>query len=128
MDLVPALDPARPDDYFLFVGNDNDFIAKRCVMAGIACESTLDNDNMLLVYRLTLRIFRLAHVTERIAGGEARQPIDHPTIKAFDMKYRSLAPSPWPGCAVVSPAMQPERRGQFAALRAVHANDVAELR
>lgn len=58
MDLVPALDPARPDDYFLFVGNDNDFIAKHCVMAGIACDSNFDNDNMLLVYQLTLPDFQ----------------------------------------------------------------------
>jgi hypothetical protein len=54
MDLVPALDPARPDDWFLLVGNDNDFIAKRCVMDGQNCDSAIDNDNRILVYRLTL--------------------------------------------------------------------------
>jgi hypothetical protein len=54
MDLAPALDPARPDDWFLLVGNDNDFIAKHCVMDGQNCDSTLDNDNRILVYRLTL--------------------------------------------------------------------------
>lgn len=54
MDLVPVLDPARPDDYFLFVGNDNDFIARHCVMQKQACDSDFDNDNMLLVYRLSL--------------------------------------------------------------------------
>jgi len=54
MDLVPALDPARPDDVFLFVGNDNDFIARHCVMQGEACDSDFDNDNRILLYRLAL--------------------------------------------------------------------------
>jgi hypothetical protein len=54
MDLRPALDPARPDDYFLFVGNDNDFIARHCVMDGQRCDSAFDNDNLILVYRLRL--------------------------------------------------------------------------
>ena len=54
MDLVPALDPARPDDWFLLVGNDNDFIAKHCLMDGQNCDSTIDNDSRILVYRLTL--------------------------------------------------------------------------
>ncbi|HEY4368918.1 MAG TPA: esterase-like activity of phytase family protein [Steroidobacteraceae bacterium] len=54
MDLVPALDPARPHDYFLFVGNDNDFIARHCIMQGQRCDSSFDNDSMLLVYRVTL--------------------------------------------------------------------------
>ncbi|HEX7814683.1 esterase-like activity of phytase family protein [Dyella sp.] len=54
MDLVPVLDPAKPQDYFLFVGNDNDFIARHCVMDRQRCDSSFDNDNMLLVYRLTL--------------------------------------------------------------------------
>ncbi|HEY4092098.1 MAG TPA: esterase-like activity of phytase family protein [Luteibacter sp.] len=54
MDLLPALDAAHPDDWFLIVGNDNDFIAKHCVMEGQPCDSPIDNDNRLLVYRLTL--------------------------------------------------------------------------
>jgi hypothetical protein len=54
MDLLPVLDPERPDDWFLLVGNDNDFIAKHCVMDGQNCDSAIDNDNRILVYRLTL--------------------------------------------------------------------------
>jgi hypothetical protein len=54
MDLVPTLDPVHPDDWFLLVGNDNDFIAKHCVMDGQDCDSPIDNDNRILVYRLTL--------------------------------------------------------------------------
>jgi hypothetical protein len=58
MDLVPALDPSRPDDWFLLVGNDNDFIARHCVMDGQNCDSAIDNDNRILVYRLTLPSMR----------------------------------------------------------------------
>jgi hypothetical protein len=54
MDVLPALDVAHPHDYFLIVGNDNDFIARRCVMSGQTCDSSFDNDSMILVYRLTL--------------------------------------------------------------------------
>jgi hypothetical protein len=54
MDLVPALDPSAPNDYLLFVGNDNDFIARHCRMVGQVCDSALDNDNRVLVYRVTL--------------------------------------------------------------------------
>ncbi|MGC4028823.1 MAG: esterase-like activity of phytase family protein [Steroidobacteraceae bacterium] len=54
MDLVPALDPKAPDDYFLFVGNDNDFIARHCRMSGQSCDSAFDNDNRVLIYRVTL--------------------------------------------------------------------------
>ncbi|WP_160330882.1 hypothetical protein [Xanthomonas massiliensis] len=32
----------------------NDFIARHCVMQGQACDSAEDNDNRVLVYRLTL--------------------------------------------------------------------------
>lgn len=60
MDLVPALDPAHPDDWFLLVGNDNDFIARHCVMDGQRCDSDIDNDNRILVYRLSLPGMRSA--------------------------------------------------------------------
>lgn len=54
MDLVPVLQPDRPNDYFLIVGNDNDFIARKCVMSGQSCNSDIDNDNRVFVYRMTL--------------------------------------------------------------------------
>ena len=52
MDLVTVLEPGHPADYFLIVGNDNDFIARHCRMSGQSCDS--DNDNRILVYRLSL--------------------------------------------------------------------------
>lgn len=54
MDLLPALDPKHPDEWLLLVGNDNDFIARHCVMIGQDCDSPFDNDNRVLVYRLRI--------------------------------------------------------------------------
>jgi hypothetical protein len=54
LDLVPVLEPDHPADYFLIVGNDNDFIARHCRMSGQACDSDIDNDSRVLVYRLSL--------------------------------------------------------------------------
>jgi hypothetical protein len=52
--LVPALDPAAPNDWFLFVGNDNDFITTNGFQDGAAYAAAFDNDTMVLVYRLTI--------------------------------------------------------------------------
>lgn len=54
LDLVPVLEPEHPNDYYLLVGNDNDFIARRCRMSGQPCDSDFDNDNRILVYRVSL--------------------------------------------------------------------------
>ena len=55
--LAPALDVAAPNDYFLFVGNDNDFGTTTGVMQGAAYNAGLENPNQVLVYRLTLPTF-----------------------------------------------------------------------
>jgi hypothetical protein len=56
MALVPALDPANPNDYFLFVTNDNDFITQNGYQAGRPYKdaSGLEVDTMIMVYRITL--------------------------------------------------------------------------
>ncbi len=59
MALAPVLDEAAPQDFFLFVGNDNDFQGTAINFNGVAGTSgALDgsgnNDSILLVYRLTL--------------------------------------------------------------------------
>jgi hypothetical protein len=56
MALVPALDPANPRDFFLFVSNDNDFITQDGFQVGAAYkdQSGADDDTLLLVYRVTL--------------------------------------------------------------------------
>ncbi len=68
--LVPALDPAAPNDYFLFVGNDNDFITQNGLQDGVAYAhpSGMENDSMILVYRLTLP-GRLMNVSSRAPTG-----------------------------------------------------------
>ncbi len=70
MTLVPALDPAAPNDYFLFVGNDNDFITQSGFHDGLAYShpSGMENDSMLLVYRLTLP-GRLLNISSRALTG-----------------------------------------------------------
>lgn len=54
MDFASVLEPGHPNDYFLLVGNDNDFIARRCRMAGQSCDADIDNDNRILIYRVRL--------------------------------------------------------------------------
>ncbi|WP_035018160.1 esterase-like activity of phytase family protein [Caulobacter sp. UNC358MFTsu5.1] len=63
MALAPALDPAAPNDVFLLVGNDNDFLTAKGQVNGQAFDAGLtndkgagegDNDSVILVYRLTL--------------------------------------------------------------------------
>jgi len=57
--LVSAFDPLAPDDYFLFVGNDNDFITQTgsLVQANgttVGYNAGLENDTMVLAYRVTI--------------------------------------------------------------------------
>ncbi len=63
--LLPTLEEDKPNDYFLFIGNDNDFATLSGHMSGISnpdgtpsgattYNSGVINDNMILVYRLTL--------------------------------------------------------------------------
>jgi hypothetical protein len=56
MTLAPALDPANPNDFFLFITNDNDFITQSGYQAGVGYRdaSGLEVDTMLLAYRITL--------------------------------------------------------------------------
>lgn len=60
MGLVPALDPANPRDFFLIVGNDNDFMTQDGFQAGAAYkeDSGADLDSRLLVYRITVSELR----------------------------------------------------------------------
>ena len=61
MALAPVLEEAAPHDFFLFVGNDNDFVAANGFINGqpfnaalTGASGTGSNDSVLLVYRLTL--------------------------------------------------------------------------
>jgi hypothetical protein len=59
MSLVPALDPANPNDYFLLVSNDNDFMTQNGFQAGTRYKdpSGTNIDTVFLVYRVTLPKF-----------------------------------------------------------------------
>jgi hypothetical protein len=52
--LLSALDPDRPDDYFLFVANDNDFATTDGFQAGAAYSDPKNLDTMFLAYRVTI--------------------------------------------------------------------------
>ncbi|MHB1207799.1 MAG: esterase-like activity of phytase family protein [Rhodospirillaceae bacterium] len=54
MALAPVLDENAPNDYFLFVGNDNDFLSTTCRVNGQDCSQAVNSDAHMLVYRLTL--------------------------------------------------------------------------
>jgi uncharacterized protein YhjY with autotransporter beta-barrel domain len=54
MGLLPALEAAAPDDFFLFVGNDNDFRTTNGYQVGAAYNDGVNVDTMLLAYRVTL--------------------------------------------------------------------------
>jgi len=52
--LLPALDPSAPNDYFLFVANDNDFITRSGFQAGAAYDGGFNNDTMFMAWRVTI--------------------------------------------------------------------------
>jgi len=59
MALAPVLEEGAPQDFFLFIGNDNDFQATSASFNGTpatlgALDGTGNNDSIMLVYRLTL--------------------------------------------------------------------------
>lgn len=59
MALAPVLEEGAPQDFFLFVGNDNDFQGTNIQFNGVpgtsgALDGTGNNDSVMLIYRLTL--------------------------------------------------------------------------
>jgi hypothetical protein len=65
LSVVSCLDAANPNDYFMLVGNDNDFITPAGTMLGTSyngvvagtgtgAAETVENKNRILVYRVTL--------------------------------------------------------------------------
>lgn len=54
--IAPALDPAAPDDFFMFVANDNDFLTQNGYQAGAAYKAAdgAEVDTMFQVFRVTL--------------------------------------------------------------------------
>lgn len=77
--LLPALDPDRPYDYFLFVANDNDFATTKGFQVGASYNDGKDIDTMFMVYRVTIapvpepETMALALVGLGIAGVSARR-------------------------------------------------------
>ncbi len=54
MALAPVLEESAPQDFFLFVGNDNDFLTTNCRVNNQDCSQTVDSDAHMMIYRLSL--------------------------------------------------------------------------
>ena len=59
LSLVSALDPNAPNDYFLFPGNDNDFLTRTGKYLDAngnlqGYDANLENDTMVLAYRVRI--------------------------------------------------------------------------
>jgi hypothetical protein len=52
--LLPALDPLAPNDYFLFIANDNDFATTDGFQAGAPYNDGKNLDTMFLAWRVTI--------------------------------------------------------------------------
>jgi len=52
--LSPTLDPHRPNERLLFIGNDNDFRTRSGLMPDGPYDGDFEHDNLVLVYRITL--------------------------------------------------------------------------
>ncbi|MEO6246764.1 MAG: esterase-like activity of phytase family protein, partial [Opitutaceae bacterium] len=71
--IAPALDPTAPDDFFVFVGNDNDFSTNDGFQGGSSFSASPTIDSMILVYRVSLAT-RLINISSRSltgAGGDS---------------------------------------------------------
>ncbi len=54
MALAPVLEENTPQDFFLFVGNDNDFLSTTCRVNNQDCSQAVDSDAHVMIYRLSL--------------------------------------------------------------------------
>ena len=74
MAVVPVGDPRAPNDYFLFVGSDNDFITQNGFMAGqpYVDSSGFNVDTLVLVYRVTLPTYVPPRDLERFVDIDIR--------------------------------------------------------
>ena len=72
MAVVPIGDRQAPNDYFLFVGSDNDFITQQGRMAGqsYADASGANVDTLVLVYRVTLPTYVQPEIERRFDSTE----------------------------------------------------------
>ncbi|MDG5494888.1 esterase-like activity of phytase family protein [Niveispirillum sp. BGYR6] len=92
--LVPALDAARLDDFFLFVGNDNDFVTQNGSQVGQSYKdaSGVENDTTLLAYRLTLPTYvdPLASESQALTGPAIGQALGETALAANDAATSDL--------------------------------------
>ncbi|WP_421995369.1 esterase-like activity of phytase family protein [Roseococcus sp.] len=121
MTLLPVLDRRRPNDFFLVVANDSDFIARNGSMNGASYSdpSGQDVDNMFLVYRVTLPTYvdplalqslevtalPLARATGESAMAVGRTLLGHADTRLFGLRTgQDMMPR---GDGAEVPAVQP---------------------
>jgi hypothetical protein len=77
--VVPVGDQKAPNDYFLFVGSDNDFITQDGHMVGQSYKdaSGANVDTLVLVYRVTLPTYVAPDLGERAEHGDSDDHGDH---------------------------------------------------
>ncbi|ACA16555.1 outer membrane autotransporter barrel domain protein [Methylobacterium sp. 4-46] len=113
MGLVPVLSEKAPNDYFLLVGNDNDFLTRRGQINGQPYDAGLDNDSVILAYRLTLPTYvdplslavmrRTAPVVLQglgagalsVAAAAVRGPADHLAALRRGSRSPEAGAGPW---------------------------------
>jgi len=80
MALVSALDASKPNDYFLFVANDNDFLTTKLKMKSTdgttvttagSLGVSVENDTMFLAYRVTLPLGTLDTTLSKLSLSSA---------------------------------------------------------
>jgi hypothetical protein len=105
MSLVPANDPAAPNDYFLFIANDNDFLTSQGKMVGpagtlvnynafsahpaarlpapVAPSTNNENDTMFLAFRVTIN-----PAADKAPVAAPSAPVNHPPVVAVSGKKK----------------------------------------
>lgn len=71
--VVPVGDRDAPNDYFLFLGSDNDYMTTKGFMTGFPYSDIADVDSLILVYRVTLPTY-VPPVLEN--DGDGKEKVD----------------------------------------------------
>jgi hypothetical protein len=117
--LVSANDPANPNDYFLFVGNDNDFQSATGVYKDAAGNNQsynagLENDTLVLAYRVRitgpatpLNTWRLAEFGTTSTTGTLADDADFDNDGVENLIEYALGSDPTLGTGVNGSAVAP---------------------
>ena len=84
MALAPVLQENAPQDFFLFIGNDNDFLSTTCKVGGQNCAQAVNSDAVVLTYRLTLPTYvDSEYLAAMIAGAPVVMDMNRDTAQTL---------------------------------------------